>query len=206
MNTKKTLSSYHKQSGVIIVIALVTLLVMTMVGLTAIGNATLQEKMAANNRFYFQARLNAETALREAEDYLSGRVDPAIVLNTNDQVFDVFNAPADDHLYMAWEVEKKSNNIQKISLNNELAKKASWGGINTQSVSVNNADNDSQYIIEYIGFSDLRGSSSRKRDLSAPASTLSNQYPPTFRITAIGYSSNDNIYSVLETTFSSAVR
>lgn len=59
--------SIHRQSGVALVIALILLVVMTLLGLTAIRSVTLEEKMAGqtfDRSISFQA---TEAALREAE-------------------------------------------------------------------------------------------------------------------------------------------
>ncbi len=65
-----TLMNRRHQSGAALVIALVFLLLMTMLSTSTMRGATMQERMAGNTRDYnigFQA---AESALREAENYL----------------------------------------------------------------------------------------------------------------------------------------
>lgn len=206
MESSVNIWRYQKQSGVVIIVALVTLLVMTMVGLTAIGNATLQERMAANNRFYLQSRLNAETALREAEDYLSNRITGTpLILNTNNDVLTLITD--NNHIYLndANSLKAPTAQVDSPSSNFSLADKTSWApGLNTQAVPVSNTDNDSEYIIEYIGISDYVTPKSVV-DLSS-----SNDPSPrpswTFRISAIGYSSNSNIYSVVESIFATEPR
>jgi|GEM_PF-818199 len=210
-HTKSTnAKSFDSQRGVVIVVALVTLLVMTMVGLTAIGNATLQEKMAANNRFYFQARLNAETALREAEDFLSGRVDANIAFNEAQDVIDLFNTDPQDHLYLNTQVIDSGIEVslQTPSIDSNLADKSNWTvGTGSLAVPILSAQ-DSRYIVEYIGTIDYRAISGIER---VDISNVGNKQPPSrepwaFRITAIGYSSNPNIYSVLESIYATQTR
>lgn len=60
----------NRQSGVILIVALVMLLVMTSLGITTMSGATLQERMAGNSRQQTVARLNAGAALKAAESYL----------------------------------------------------------------------------------------------------------------------------------------
>ena len=63
--------THNRQTGVVLVIGLVFLLIMTITGISAIQRSTLQERMAANagtRTAVFQA---AEAALREGEDYVS---------------------------------------------------------------------------------------------------------------------------------------
>lgn len=68
----------HRQRGVALVIALILLVVMTLLGLTAMRNVTLEEKMAGqtfDRSVSFQA---AEAALREAEAWVeSNKPTPA---------------------------------------------------------------------------------------------------------------------------------
>lgn len=206
-------SQYHRQQGVVIVVALVTLLVMTMVGLTSIGNATLQERMAANNRFYLQARLNAETALRFAEDYLSGRVDAAAIaelpnatLDTASEIRAMFNSG--DALYMSVPVAsgQPTAELDSPSDDNNLALRSVWEAApadSTFAVNVPEVDQDSELIIEFIG----TGTANTEVDLSKYEAVPSDfgTKPFVFRITAIGFSQSDGIYSVVESIYSTAL-
>ena len=61
---------YNKQSGVILVTALLFLLVLTVLGISAITNTALEEKMAGNladRNMAFQA---AESGLRDGAEWL----------------------------------------------------------------------------------------------------------------------------------------
>jgi type IV pilus assembly protein PilX len=59
------------QSGAILVIALIFLLVLTLIGVTAMQSTTVQERMAGNFRDYNLAMQAAEAALREAENVIA---------------------------------------------------------------------------------------------------------------------------------------
>lgn len=61
----------HEQ-GAILVTALILLLVMTLIGVTALQTTTLEERMAGNAEEVNRAFQAAEAALREGEDYLEG--------------------------------------------------------------------------------------------------------------------------------------
>lgn len=71
--TKKT-SRREFQRGSILIISLIFLLLLTILGLTAMQGTTLEEKMAGNTRDSSLALQAAEAALREAEDYLDNAV------------------------------------------------------------------------------------------------------------------------------------
>lgn len=57
----------QKQSGVVLVVSLIMLLLLTMIGISALQNTGLEEKMAGNMRDRNLAFQAAETALRDAE-------------------------------------------------------------------------------------------------------------------------------------------
>ncbi len=60
------------QKGSILIISLLLLLVMTILGMSAVSNTTNEEKMAGNLRQGSMAFEVAESALREGENYLAG--------------------------------------------------------------------------------------------------------------------------------------
>lgn len=57
-----------RQQGSALVLSLIILLVMTMIGITALSTSTLEEKMAANDRNQRVAFQTAEAALAEGEE------------------------------------------------------------------------------------------------------------------------------------------
>jgi type IV pilus assembly protein PilX len=60
-------ASVHAQRGAVMIIALVFLLLLTILAVSASGNSLLQERMAGGLRNAQQAQMSAETALRAAE-------------------------------------------------------------------------------------------------------------------------------------------
>ena len=75
----------HTQRGTALVMTLVILLLLTMLGITAINTSTLEERMAGNTKdqnLSFQA---AETALRAAETWVQSTT-AATQLNTNNAI------------------------------------------------------------------------------------------------------------------------
>lgn len=67
-------SKTNKQSGSALIISLVILVVMTLIGITAMGSSTLQERMAGNSRDTALAFQAAEAALRDGEMYYENTV------------------------------------------------------------------------------------------------------------------------------------
>lgn len=59
-----------KQAGVVLVISLIMLVLLTIIGITAMQVTNLEEKMAGNSKEYNTAFQAAETTLRNAEAYI----------------------------------------------------------------------------------------------------------------------------------------
>lgn len=65
-----------RERGAALIVALVMLLIMTVLGVSAMRSTTLQERMAGNLRDGNLAFQAAEAALREGEDFLEGTLPP----------------------------------------------------------------------------------------------------------------------------------
>lgn len=76
----------NTQKGVVLISSLVLLLVMTLLGVSAMNTTTLQEKMAGNNLDRERAFQAAEAALRDAEQFLEDI--PAIYIPLSSAVND----------------------------------------------------------------------------------------------------------------------
>ncbi len=61
----------NKQSGAVLVVSLIILLLLTMLGVTSMESTVLQEKMAGNSNDYNRALQAAEVGLREGENWIS---------------------------------------------------------------------------------------------------------------------------------------
>ena len=72
------------QRGSALVVSLMILMVMTILGITAMGSTTLEERMANNNRQHQLAFQSAESALRDAENWLATNVTNLASLNQFD--------------------------------------------------------------------------------------------------------------------------
>lgn len=65
-----------KQNGTALVISLVFLLLLTIIGITAVSTATLEEKMSGNMKDQFTAFHATESALRFGENWLRSQLPP----------------------------------------------------------------------------------------------------------------------------------
>jgi type IV pilus assembly protein PilX len=70
MSTPSTKRSTGRERGAVLIVALVFLVIMTVLGVTAMRTTTLQERMAGNVRDSNLAFQSAEAALREGEQFL----------------------------------------------------------------------------------------------------------------------------------------
>ena len=171
MNTRHTVKIYRKQQGAVLIVSLLMLLVMTLIGITAMNNTVLEEKMAGNTRQRQLAFQAAEAALRSAENWLFTNI-------TNVPQFEAaFNgAPAE--LY--WERKPRvGSTLRPVAF--DIYDSNTWAVGNSQEppVSVISiiGQNDPRYTIEYVG-----RSGEPPLDLNDP-----DPRPFSFRITAIGW-------------------
>jgi len=70
LNVTQKFAPAKRQTGAVLIISLIFLLLMTMLSTSAMRGATMQERMAGNTRDYNLGFQAAEAALRDAEDYL----------------------------------------------------------------------------------------------------------------------------------------
>lgn len=180
----------RQQQGVILIVALIMLLVMTVAGVTTMTGSTLQEKIAGNQRQQMTARINADQGLKAAETYLDS-LHPGNSINTTllQSEFSSTNG-----LYT--EVAPLGGGVA-IPLAFDRLDRASWTTSN--SVAVPNETNVlSRYTIEYVGaineegFANLDDKSGEPDDASLRK---------IFRITAIGFGDNANVFSILESYY-----
>ena len=70
-----SLTTFKKrQQGAVLMVSLILLLVLTIIGVAAMQNTSLEEKMSGNVRDRNLAFQNAESAIREAEQFIEGIV------------------------------------------------------------------------------------------------------------------------------------
>lgn len=171
------------QQGVALFIALVFLLVLTIAGVSAVQTTSLEERMARNTHDSLLAFQAAESALREAEDFLADNVNTtAIFVDTGTDglwtVPDYGNAPR-------WEAA------------------AVWGSSSTTSVTVANnvgyVNEQPRYIIEHVA--DVTSPENPNEQGSSYGGGGSAPIISIFRITARGVGGSANAQVLLQSTF-----
>jgi len=69
-----TYQRFHRQSGSVLIISLIVMLVLTILGVSGMKSSVLEEKMAGNMRDSQLAFQAAEATLREAEQYIEDNI------------------------------------------------------------------------------------------------------------------------------------
>ncbi|PCK03657.1 MAG: hypothetical protein COA42_20200 [Alteromonadaceae bacterium] len=200
---------FRRQQGATLIIALVVLAVMTVLGISTMKSATLQERMASNHRQKIIARNAAESALREAERRL------AVNMTSKTSIYNAIAVPGSvvmDAMGLAlysdvvldasfsvapFHPKPLSNVFTDLSDDQDWLLLANLAS----SVAVENLSDEWAYpprfVIEYFGESREPGRFASLDDSAGGGDA----YPQVFRVTAIGWSQNPNIYSVLQSTF-----
>ncbi len=174
MNNRRPFAFPPAQRGAVLIVSLIFLLLLTVIGLSAVRDATLQERMAGNTRDVNTAFQAAELSLRQAEAYLQGAtVGP-------------FNGSSGLFKYCGVG-ETGTGCVVPVWSN-----KASTGWL-TMNTSLSGANAQPQYIIQQNPIiSDAQG--------SLVSDTPSQTYE-IYRITARGFGSSDGSMVVLQSTY-----
>jgi len=168
-----------KQRGVALFISLVLLLVLTIIGVSAVQTTSLEERMARNSHDSVLAFQAAESALREAEDFLATSINSTAGFTT-----------------------AGTNGLWRAALYNEperWTQAGIWAGATSveAAVEIDGVDEQPRFIIEWVATVQrannpyLQGSS---------YATLFDRIE-IFRITARGIGGSPNARVVLQSTF-----
>lgn len=158
------------QRGAVLLISLMILLIMTVIGIAAMSTTTMEEKMAANNQQRQQALQAAETALRDAEAWMTTNVT---------RTANLANFNGSNGLYGTASIAAGVDpSPPAFDIYNETA----WAnnGVASQNLLPHQAQ--PRYIIEYLG--EDNGEPGRALDPNDPARPMRYR----FRITSIGWS------------------
>ncbi|EGG95506.1 hypothetical protein IMCC1989_2500 [gamma proteobacterium IMCC1989] len=196
---------FTKQKGVVLIVALVMLLIMTVAGVTTMTGATLQERIAGNQRQQMIARGNADRVLKEAEAILDTLDDNS---SFNLAITHAQFAPANDGLYMAVSLDSGMA-AQPLDPLFDRSNLTDWNNSpNNSAASVNGGG---RYIIEYMGAENFEeynfdsGPSYDNSDIGSGDGGL-NSNRKVFRITAMGVGNDGNVATILESYYLEAAK
>jgi type IV pilus assembly protein PilX len=144
MHTTITSKIRTRQQGAILIVSMLLLLVMTLIGITAISTTTLEEKMAGNNRQRQLAFQAASSALRDAETWLITNI-------TNVTQFETTFNGTPVELYWVRQ-PTPGDTIRDVPM--DIYDGNAWVAGNSQQPATNvyaTGQNPARYIIEYMG-------------------------------------------------------
>lgn len=175
-----------KSNGSVLVISLLVLLVLTILGVTALDTTVMEERMSANTRQRNLAHQAAETALKDAEQWLTNTAGN-IVTQSHISKFD-------------GNIELYDSTLTSNSLGWDVNDAGNWGTGNSQAVTtLSSFPSDTsvipgapRYIIEYVGRIGDPPLNFTDPDLREFA----------FRVVAIGWGQDKTTKVVLSSTFS----
>ncbi len=159
-----------RQHGAVLLVSLMILLIMTVLGIAGMSTTTMEEKMAANNQQQQQAFQAAETALRDAEAWLTANVT---------QIGDLTDFNGANGLYSVWEPAVGTAPVEPTF---DIYDNNDWSINGVASQSLLSGQDPPRYIIEYVGEKDGGAGGS----LDPNAAPLIVRY--AFRVTAVGWS------------------
>lgn len=187
---------FYKQQGVTLIVALVMLLVLSMVGVTISKDATIQERMSSNNQQGAIARLNAQSALIAAEQYL-------VLLGVESEIEAITTFNTTDGLYVP--LARRPKEIYSIDISEpdkDMTQPGNWSDANSIAVANTPAGfTQSRFLIEYIGYLNDEAQSGVASIDEEDKNKSKLGRPLAFRITAIGYGVVDNNASILQSIY-----
>jgi len=179
MTKHSTFIAMNRQRGVALFISLVLLLVLTIIGVSAVQTTSLEERMARNTHDSVLAFQSAEVALREAENFLQNNVNSTAL----------FTAAGNNGLWKA----------ANYGLTDRWNQAGVWTGANSvvAATAVQNVAQQPRYIIEWVA------SVQRSENPSLMNSSYAALFDriEVFRITARGVGGSQNARVMLQSTF-----
>ncbi len=180
-------TSPDQQKGAVLIISLLMLLVTTMIGITAMGTTTLEEKMANNHKQRQIAFQAASAALRDAEAWLNN---PANIM-----IAATLETTFDGSTPELFALRRPSPATATTAVSFDVYNPIEWETIgNGQPISTsltNIGTKQPKYIIEYMGRAGPLPLNATQSDIR--------QY--AFRISTIGWGADDTTIYLAQSTF-----
>lgn len=166
----------HKQSGAVLAVGLIMLLIMTLLGITSMGTTNLEEKMAGNTRDRAIAFQAAESALRQGESIVQA--------NWSSLTFDTSCTGG------FCDCSSTSTICPEYWTDSTLDVWNTGSRHNKYTDTINNVSSQGKYIIEYLG--------AYEQPLDPVCNTCPKDY---YRITAVGYGMSPGATVMLQSTY-----
>jgi type IV pilus assembly protein PilX len=179
------MATYNHQSGAVLIISLIMLLLITLIGISGSYGTGLEEKMAGNMRDESLAFQAAETALRAGES----------IVMLNPPAFSVKgNGTGGTGLYTTVGTGAQSTGYwQTVDWNSNAAVASYAGG------SLNNIKSVPRYIIEELPTTTSTSTTTNGGGSLETGTPSSSETVSWYRITARGTGGSDNTVVILQT-------
>ncbi|MBV1915218.1 MAG: pilus assembly protein [Pseudomonadales bacterium] len=193
---KKITPIHQQQTGSVLVIGLIILLVITFIGISSISSSRLELKMANNDRNHNLALQAAEAALREGEQVADSTSAKVLANDTctggyctsrgNEIALDTATALAAVFCSANYVPERWETGCGGTSLEvwTTAGRSMAYAGTAIPGVAV-----DPRYIIEFLS------------DVDCPGSAVGSLNCELFRITALGYGGTETSPVMLQSIF-----
>lgn len=179
MHSLNYMTSPRSQTGSVLVLSLLILVVLTILGVSSMSSTSLEEKMSGNFRDRQIAFHAAETALAYAENYVNSSINSASVFNDSNGYYAAYNGPGlNDSFNSSW-----------------------WTGTNSQilPVSISEVKTQPRYTIEYRG--DVGQEEGTSVNLGSYGESSGGGVISNFRITVRATGLTDNSVVILQSYY-----
>lgn len=185
------------QGGAVLIVAMVILLVMSVIGVSSRVSSNLQQKMTTAYQQRNLAGYAAESALKKAEDWMT------TTITSSTKLSDFSSAAANTKgLYSNYTlVGEITTSLPASASLADVTDASQWTTDNSVAVTTydTSAAKQPRYIIEYVG-RDKGTANKIIVDYNDPNIAASTD-PHVFQISAIGWSRDEGIYQVLQSTY-----
>lgn len=177
-----SISIHSRQSGVALIMSLVMLLILTILGLSSVESTSMQQRMSLNARDNDLAFQAAESAIREAEAYLS--VNTSLLPFQNSNTAGRYDAPANGNVDLSTFDWTTAGNDSR--------------GYATVSTNISGVATQPEYIIEWVK---TVISQEDTLNLSNIGQSTGSGRTQIFRVTAYGTGGTDTAHVMIQTTY-----
>lgn len=185
------------QRGSVLIVSLIFLLLLTIVGVSAMNMTSLEEKMSGNFRDHDLAFQASEAALIEAEDYVEANFDLSQALQNGSQIY---KNPCASGLCFHGTFTNSSSPVSNCTAGETKEWEAAslWGTASKTRLATAQLDGtakNARYIIEFRCFMP------KDPGNPDPDVTIFAQWAPAFRITSLASGASTDSQVMLQSTY-----
>ena len=197
MNIERNPLAYTNQKGATLLVALVILLVMSVVGVASMSSSNLQARMASNERQQLMALYAAESGIRAAKLFLDN-LKANQLSDFKQKGLGLYSSTTDSNESLPTPPVSVDLNFADFAVGSKWTDGNSVEVIEVANTLPGNVQN-ARYFIEYLGQERLGLTS--PVDPTVPDESFRRRL---YRIVAIGWGQDPQIYSIIQTSYRSA--